>query len=79
MSTTDGRTLIDRRAYPRGDMADPLSREEIVAKFRQSAENLLDPYDTERAIDMLVSLADLPRVPDLCAILSRVVDAAAAA
>ena len=67
-----------RSIYPRGDMADPLTRKEIVTKFRLSAENLLDPNDTERAIDMLVNIAELPRVSDLCAVLSRVARAAAA-
>ena len=73
----DGRILTDRRAYPRGDMADPLSRGEIIAKFRQSADGLLASADTEAAIEMLVGLADLPRVSDLCATLSRAVGTAA--
>jgi 2-methylcitrate dehydratase PrpD len=68
---TDGRTLTDRRVYPRGDAADPLTRAEILTKFRDSADGLLEPAATERAIEMLVGLADLPRVRDLCAILSR--------
>jgi 2-methylcitrate dehydratase PrpD len=67
----DGRVVTDRRAFPRGDAADFLTREEIVAKVRDSAEGLLAPGDTERAIEMLVGLADLPRVGDLCAVLSR--------
>jgi 2-methylcitrate dehydratase PrpD len=75
--TTDGRTLTDRRAYPRGDAADPLTRDEIVTKFRDSADGLLEPGAAERAIEMLVGLADLPRVQDLCSILSRDVPAGA--
>jgi 2-methylcitrate dehydratase PrpD len=74
--TRDGRTLVDRRAFPRGDAADPLTRDEIVTKFRDSAEGMLEPDATERAIEMLVGLADLPRVRDLCSILSRGVPAA---
>lgn len=75
--TTDGRTLTDRRDYPRGDTADPLTREEIVTKFRESADGLLAPADAERAIEMLIGLAELPRVADLCATLSRAVPAVA--
>jgi len=75
--TKDGRTLEDRRAYPRGDAADPLTREEIVTKFRDAADGLLAPGEAERAIEMLVGLADLPRVRDLCSVLSRDVLAAA--
>jgi 2-methylcitrate dehydratase PrpD len=73
--TKDGRTLGERRAWPRGDAADPLTREEIVTKFRDCADGLLEPAATERAIEMLVDLADMPRVRDLCAILSRDVPA----
>jgi 2-methylcitrate dehydratase PrpD len=68
--TKDGRTLGERRAWPRGDAADPLTREEIVTKFRDCADGLLEPAATGRAIEMLVALPDLPRVRDLCAILS---------
>ena len=75
--TTDGRMLSDRRAYPRGDAADFLTREEIMTKFRESADGLLEPDTTERAIEMLVGLADLPRVSDLCTMVSRAVPAAA--
>jgi 2-methylcitrate dehydratase PrpD len=75
--TKDGRTLADRRAYPRGDAADPLTRDEIVTKFRDSADGLLAPEATERAIEMLVDLADLAQVRDLCSTVSRDVPAAA--
>ena len=75
--TDDGRTLSDRRAHPRGDAADFLTREEIINKFRESADGLLERDVAERAIEMLVGLANLPRVSDLCKILSRAVPAAA--
>jgi 2-methylcitrate dehydratase PrpD len=71
VSTKDGRVLSDKRAYPRGDAADPLSRAEIVQKFRESAEGLLDNDATERAIDMIIGLEGLPQVADLCKTLSR--------
>jgi 2-methylcitrate dehydratase PrpD len=75
--TTGGGTLTDRRAHPRGDAADPLTREEIVAKFRESADGLLAPAAAERAIDMIVDLPDLREVGDLCAALSPAAIAAA--
>jgi 2-methylcitrate dehydratase PrpD len=65
-----GETFTDRRAYPRGDAADRLSREEIVSKFHDSADGLLSKENTERAIDMLVGIEDLPDMADLCATLS---------
>lgn len=79
VKTRDGRTLTDRRVYPRGDQADFLSRAEIINKFHQAATGLLDPEDTKRAIDMLVGLADLAKVSELCAVLSRGKHVAAAA
>lgn len=66
-----GQTFADRRAHPRGDASDPLTRAEIVDKFRQSAEGLLAPEQTEEALSMLIGLADLPSVTPLCAALSR--------
>lgn len=68
--TRDGRTLADRRDHPRGDAADRLTRAEIVDKFRRSAIGLLSHDNTERAIDMLVGIDDLPDMADLCAVLS---------
>jgi 2-methylcitrate dehydratase PrpD len=79
VQTADGRRLTDRRAHPRGDMADPLTRDDIIQKFHQSAEGLLDSRDTERAIQMLAGLAELPRVADLCKTLSRALRVADAA
>ena len=77
MRTKDGRILTDRRDYPHGDAADPLTREEIVSKFRECADGLLPRDNTERAIDMIVGLADLGDVNDLCAVLCRPVSAVA--
>jgi 2-methylcitrate dehydratase PrpD len=73
----NGRTLTDRRPYPRGDAADPLTREEIITKFRESSDGLLGAAEAERAIAMIVGLADLRRVAELCAVLARPVAAKA--
>ena len=65
----DGRTFSDRRAHPHGDAADPLSRAEIVEKFRQSADGLLLADVTERAIDLLIGIETLENVTTLTALL----------
>jgi 2-methylcitrate dehydratase PrpD len=75
--TGGGRTLTDRRDHPRGDAADPLSRDEIVTKFRDSADGLLKPDATGRAIEMILGLPELRQVRDLCAVLSQTSVAAA--
>jgi 2-methylcitrate dehydratase PrpD len=69
--TKDGRVLSDRRKHPRGDAADPLSREEIAGKFRESAEGLLPAANVERAIEMIVGIAEVSNVADLLALLAR--------
>jgi len=51
-----GRTFVERRAVPRGDVADPLSRDEIRAKFRLAARGRLSDTDTERLIRLLERL-----------------------
>jgi 2-methylcitrate dehydratase PrpD len=68
--TRDGRTLTDRRDYPRGDAADRLTRAEIVDKFRRSATGLLSHDQSERAIEMLIGIEGLADMADLCAVLS---------
>lgn len=76
--TRDGRTLKDRRTYPRGDAADFLSREQIIAKFRDSAKGTFTPEAIEQAIEMIIGLADLPDVSGLCNLLANPVVAAEA-
>ena len=46
-------------------------REEILAKFRKAAKGLLPHDNTERVIEMIVGIADLPNVADLCAVLAQ--------
>jgi 2-methylcitrate dehydratase PrpD len=66
----DGRTLVSKSAYAKGDPRAPLSRQEIEAKFRRSAEGLMEDAEVERAIQMLGDLAKLRSVSDLCTVLS---------
>ncbi len=53
-----------------GERVDRSGRDEIVAKFRRCAEGRLDAGKTRRAIEMIVGLKGLPRVAELCAVLS---------
>lgn len=66
----DGSVIEDRRVYPRGDAADMLSRDEIVTKFRQSAEGLLPADKADAAIEAILGLDRLDDVSDLCRLLS---------
>src|SRR5262249_1713292 len=60
--TTDGAVHSDRRAAPKGDPCDPLTRGEIEDKLRTAAAGVL-PDPTVRRIIGLV--ADLERVADV--------------
>src|SRR5262249_22666056 len=60
--TTDGAVHPDRRAAPKGDPCDPLTRGEIEDKLRTAAAGFL-PDPTVRRIIALV--ADLERVADV--------------
>ena len=75
--TKDGRTLEDRRAHPRGDAADPLTREQIVEKFRQSADGLIDAAAAAEAIALLERIEDIDDMSNLTVLLGQPRQAAA--
>jgi 2-methylcitrate dehydratase PrpD len=64
-----GRTYVDRRAVPRGDAADPLSRSEIVEKFRMSSSGRFSQSSIQRAIELVSDIDRVERVSELCAAL----------
>ena len=61
----DGAILEKRVDYPRGAHQNPLSRDELHAKFRDCARPVLPREQSERALALLASLEDLPRLGDL--------------
>lgn len=69
---TDGRQLTIRRDVPKGDADDPLSAEEIVAKFRRAAQGVLPEEQAERALELLLDIEQLSDVDRLMAILAHV-------
>jgi len=65
-----GGAVLERRVdYPRGAHQNPLSRDELHAKFRDCARRVLSPAQSERALALLTSLEDLPRLDELVAAL----------
>ena len=60
--TTDGAVHSDRRAAPKGDPSDPLTRGEIEEKLRTAAAGFLPDTSTRRIITLV---ADLERVADV--------------
>jgi 2-methylcitrate dehydratase PrpD len=62
----DGRSYVDRRAAPRGDATDPLSRGEIVEKLRMSSAGRFSDASVERLIQLVTNIEQVERVGELC-------------
>lgn len=58
----DGRQVRDRRAVPHGDAADPLSMDDVRAKFLTAAEGILPPDQAARTVDRLAQIDELPSI-----------------
>ncbi len=63
----DGRTLSGRTHYAKGDFRNPMTDEELVAKFMRLAQAPLGEKKAKRAIDIVLSLED-------CDTLEKLVD-----
>lgn len=67
--TRDGRALTARCDRPRGIWGNPLTREERLTKFRNTAGVLLAPPQVEQAQALIEGLETLPTLHDLIAVL----------
>ncbi len=65
---TDGRTLDERVTAARGTPENPLTRDEVEAKFRGLAEVVLPTERVARLLAALRGLADLPDVAEVAAL-----------
>lgn len=63
----DGRTLEKRIRYPKGDPQNPLSWEELIAKFRALAGAVLPPGRCDRIVQHVSSGESPAALPSLCA------------
>jgi len=66
----DGRVVEEAQDHPRGGPEAPLSREELLAKFRSNAGLLLPAAQVEAVIRGVSDIGTLPRVDALAAALS---------
>jgi 2-methylcitrate dehydratase PrpD len=62
---TDGGRLTVKRDVPKGDADDPLSRDELVGKFRQAASGLLSDAATEDALEVLLGIEEVDDIDRL--------------
>lgn len=65
----NGRTMTDRRAVPRGDATDPLTRSEIIDKLRLGSRGQWTDQQVEQVIDLVTHLEDVRRVDEFCDVL----------
>jgi 2-methylcitrate dehydratase PrpD len=68
----DGRTVHERVEEPHGAPASPLTWEELAAKFRDCANGVIVPAETETALGLLAALDEQPDVRQLMASVSGV-------
>ena len=68
MCSSDLQARCDR---PRGIWGNPLTAEERLTKFRNTAGVLLGSADVEEARDLIERLETVPRLHDLIAVLQR--------
>ena len=66
---TDGRQVSHRVRHPKGHPANPLTREELDAKFLYCGNGVLAPERIQSAIDQLRGMENLPDVTPLASIL----------
>ena len=68
---TGGRTLSEECRDFRGSAANPMSREERLAKFRGCAGRVLSEGDTERLLGLLERLEEVADIGEVMAVLGR--------
>ena len=70
ITLSDGRVVEERQDRPRGGPDLPMTREELVAKFRGNAGLRLPPEKIERVIEAVGAVATAPRLVPLMQCLS---------
>ncbi len=68
VTTRDGRTFTREILHRRGSPENPLSPEDITAKFRAITEGCLTPAKTQRVIDLVAGLERISNLDELIAI-----------
>ncbi len=69
ITLTDGRQVSHRVQHPRGHPANPLTRDELDAKFEYCSSEILPPEGVQAAIDQFRRLEEIPDVAPLAAML----------
>ncbi len=72
VTLTDGKTLTAENEFPRGHDQNPMSDDEVAAKFHRMAEGLLDSSGQQGVLDSCWRLEELDRVGALFSLFPRV-------
>jgi 2-methylcitrate dehydratase len=67
--TRDGRTFAHLVAHHRGHYRNPMSVDELVAKYRGMASTVLAPAQVDRSVDLLLRLEQVPDIREVMAAL----------
>jgi 2-methylcitrate dehydratase PrpD len=67
----DGASASVEVRYPSGAPENPLSGDELRAKFRDCAEGVIPEKNAERATDLLLALRSQPAVDEILSLLVR--------
>lgn len=70
----DGRRLVEDNEFPRGHARNPMSDDEVVAKFRRMAEGVIDEGTGERILDLCWRLEELDHPRELLELFPAVVE-----
>lgn len=62
---TDGRQLVAENEFPRGHDQNPMTDDEVEAKFRRLAKGRLDEARTNRVLELCRKLEQLPNIDEL--------------
>ena len=65
VTTRDGRSIDWNQEIARGSHADPLTRDELAAKFEDNASLVLDAAQINRVVDLVERLDELPSLKEL--------------
>ncbi len=66
----DGTDISVTREVPKGDAADPVTRDELIGKFNAASSGILPDDQRARALELLLGIERVGDVRDLCAALA---------
>jgi 2-methylcitrate dehydratase PrpD len=76
VKTYDGRVLRDEVTYPRGHSLNPMTVEDVTAKFHKATDGVINPAQQRRVLD---AWWDVDRASDIRPLMATIADFGAGA